>query len=224
MSHRLTIAIDGPAAAGKSTIAKRLAKKLNYTYVDTGAMYRALTYKCLQQNVDLQDEAAVISMLHQTKIELKQAGDAQEVFVDGKNVSDAIRTQNVSNHVSIVAQIKEVRKEMVELQRQMATEGGVVMDGRDIATNVLPNAEIKVFMVASVSERARRRLEDLKEKGEHPDLLALEQEIARRDKMDSERKIDPLKKAEDAVEIDSTHLTIDEVVAEILELVDERIG
>ncbi|WP_062198295.1 (d)CMP kinase [Massilibacterium senegalense] len=224
MNHRLTIAIDGPAAAGKSTIAKRLAKKLNYTYVDTGAMYRALTYKCLQKNVDLHREEEVISMLHQTKIELKQADDTQEVFVDGKNVSDVIRTQNVSNHVSIVAQIKEVRKEMVELQRQMATEGGVVMDGRDIATNVLPNADIKVFMVASVSERARRRLEDLKEKGEHPNLLELEKEIARRDKMDSERKIDPLKKAEDAVEIDSTHLTIDEVVKKILKLVDERIG
>lgn len=222
MEKRLSIAIDGPAAAGKSTIAKKVAKKLSYTYVDTGAMYRALTYKCLQEKVDLKNEQAVTKMLEQTNIELRQNGENQEVYVDGVNVTDVIRTQEVSNQVSHVAKIKEVRQEMVELQREMAKDGGVVMDGRDIGTNVLPHAELKIFMIASASERAKRRLKDLQAKGEHAELSQLEQEISLRDKMDSERKIDPLKKAEDAIEIDSTSLSIDEVVEKILHLVNER--
>lgn len=222
MEKRLSIAIDGPAAAGKSTIAKKVAKKLSYTYVDTGAMYRALTYKCLQEKVDLKNEQAVTKMLEQTNIELRQNGENQEVYVDGVNVTDVIRTQEVSNQVSHVAKIKEVRQEMVELQREMAKDGGVVMDGRDIGTNVLPHAELKIFMIASASERAKRRLKDLQAKGEHAELSQLEQEISLRDKMDSERKIDPLKKSEDAIEIDSTSLSIDEVVEKILHLVNER--
>ncbi|PLR99763.1 (d)CMP kinase [Bacillus sp. T33-2] len=224
MDRKISIAIDGPAAAGKSTVAKIVAEQLSYIYIDTGAMYRALTYKALQMGVDLEDETALISMLHETAIQLHPGENGQRVVLDGTDVSIQIRSAEVTNSVSIVARHEQVRKEMVKRQQAFAKAGGVVMDGRDIGTHVLPDAEVKVFLLASVEERAQRRHDENREKGFPSDLQKLKEEIALRDKLDSEREVAPLKKAEDAVEIDTTSLTIQKVVAEIMKLALERIG
>lgn len=224
MDTKISIAIDGPAAAGKSTVAKMIAEKLSYIYIDTGAMYRALTYKALITNVHLHDEQALQAMLCQTKIDLYPGKERQLVFLDGKNVTSKIRSSEVSNAVSIVAKHQLVREEMVRRQQNLAAEGGVVMDGRDIGTHVLPNAEVKVFLLASVDERARRRHEENLTKGIPSNVETIKQEIALRDKQDSEREISPLKKADDAVELDTTSMTINEVAEFILSLVRERIG
>lgn len=224
MEKKLSIAIDGPAAAGKSTVAKIVAEKLSYIYIDTGAMYRALTYKAITNQLDLEDEASLLDVLLNTKMELFPSPNGQLVFLDGQDVTQAIRTANVTNNVSYVAKHQKVREEMVRMQQAFAEGGGVVMDGRDIGTHVLPNAEVKVFLLASVEERAVRRHTENLEKGFPSDLEQLKAEIARRDKIDSEREYAPLKKAEDAVEIDTTSLTIPEVVENIMALVFERIG
>lgn len=224
MNKKISIAIDGPAAAGKSTVAKIVAKKLSYIYIDTGAMYRALTFKALQNEVDLEDEHNLYNLLMNTNIELRPSEQGQLVFVDGRNVSMDIRTNEVTNNVSVVSMHKLVREELVKRQQQFASNGGVVMDGRDIGTHVLPKAEVKVFLLASVDERANRRHAENLQKGFESDLEQLKQEIALRDKMDSEREISPLKKAEDAIELDTTSLSIDEVVEKIMSLVRERIG
>jgi CMP/dCMP kinase len=224
MNKRISIAIDGPAAAGKSTVAKILAEKLSYLYIDTGAMYRALTYRALQNGVDLNDENQLINLLKDTYIELKPSKSGQLVYVNGENVTDVIRQAEVTNSVSIVAKHKLVREEMVSRQRVFARNGGVVMDGRDIGTHVLPNAEVKIFLKASVDERAKRRHAENIARGFESDIEKLKEEIARRDKLDSEREIAPLKKAEDAIEIDTTSLSIDDVVNRIMEIVKERIG
>ncbi|KAB2338340.1 (d)CMP kinase [Cytobacillus depressus] len=224
MNKKISIAIDGPAAAGKSTVAKIVAEKLSYIYIDTGAMYRALTYKALNENLDLENEHALINMLNDTKIELLPGENGQLIYLDSNNVSEVIRTADVTNSVSIVAKHKLVREEMTARQKAFAENGGVVMDGRDIGTHVLPYAEVKVFLLASVSERAIRRHNENIQKGFSSDLEKLKEEIARRDKLDSEREIAPLKKAEDAVEIDTTSLTIDQVVDRIMGLALERIG
>ncbi len=223
MSSKIRIAIDGPAAAGKSTVAKIIAKKLSYIYIDTGAMYRALTWKALKNGVDLHREEHLYQLLKKTDIRLDKNGDEQKVFVDGIDVTGEIRLPEVTNHVSIVSQHENVRKELVKRQQEMARSGGVVMDGRDIGTYVLPDAEVKVFLRASVEERARRRHRENIEKGIESDLDQLKEEIARRDQMDSARKFAPLKKAEDAVEIDTTSLSIDEVADKIMELVHQKI-
>jgi CMP/dCMP kinase len=220
---KISIAIDGPAAAGKSTVAKRIAEKLSYIYIDTGAMYRALTYKALQTDVELTDETALYDLLVNTKIDLLPGEKGQLVFLDGKEVTNEIRSAEVTNQVSIVAKHRLIREEMVNRQQQFAINGGVVMDGRDIGTHVLPHAEVKVFLLASVQERAERRYQENLEKGFPADLEMLKKEIAARDKLDSEREVAPLKKAEDAVEIDTTSLSIEEVVGKILALVEERI-
>lgn len=157
MRKKISIAIDGPAAAGKSTVAKIVAERLSYLYIDTGAMYRALTYKAIQQNVDLQNESELLDMLLDTSIEFVQEKKGQLVLLDGENVTDEIRTNDVTNSVSIVAKHKKVREEMVKRQQELASGGGVVMDGRDIGTHVLPKAEVKIFLLASVEERAQRR-------------------------------------------------------------------
>lgn len=223
MNKRISIAIDGPAAAGKSTVAKITAEKLSYLYIDTGAMYRALTYKALGHEIDLERQDQLVSVLRETDIQLKPTDKGQLVFVDGKNVTEEIRSQEVTNSVSIIAKHPQVRQEMVARQQKLAEQGGVVMDGRDIGTHVLPDAEVKIFLIASVDERAERRhLENLK-RGFSSDLEVLKLEIARRDKLDSEREAAPLKKAEDAVEIDTTSLSIQEVVDKIMEVVGERI-
>lgn len=220
---KISIAIDGPAAAGKSTVAKITAEKLSYIYVDTGAMYRAITYKTLQQGIDINDEKALNQLLLETSIELKPSKNGQLVFLDGQDVTRMIREENVTNTVSIVAASGAVREEMVLRQQQLGKNGGVVMDGRDIGTKVLPNAELKVFLLASVDVRAERRHLENTQKGFPSDFDKLKGEIKLRDKLDSERKISPLRKAEDAVEIDTSALSIEEVAAEIYELAVERI-
>ncbi|MCM3571685.1 MULTISPECIES: (d)CMP kinase [Mesobacillus] len=224
MSRRISIAIDGPAAAGKSTVAKIVAEKLTYIYIDTGAMYRALTYKALNKGAGLDSEAELIDILNDTSIELMPGETGQKVLLDGIEVTNEIRSADVTNQVSYVAVHELVRKEMVKRQQEFAVDGGVVMDGRDIGTHVLPNAEVKVFLLASVEERAQRRHAENIQKGFPSDLEKLKEEIAARDKIDSEREVAPLKKADDAVEIDTTSLSIQDVVGKIMELALERIG
>lgn len=223
MKEKISIAIDGPAAAGKSTVAKIVAENLSYIYIDTGAMYRSLTYKAILYQLDLENEFELNDLLAHTMIELLPEKGGQIILLDGKNVTTEIRTAEVTNSVSIVARHSLVRKEMVKRQQDLAAGGGVVMDGRDIGTHVLPNAEVKVFLLASVEERANRRhVENLK-KGFSSDLKKLQEEIALRDKLDSEREVAPLKKADDAVELDTTSLEIMQVVEIIMELVKERV-
>ena len=224
MKNKISIAIDGPAAAGKSTVAKLVAEKLAYLYLDTGAMYRAVTFKAIQQNIDLHDEDKLLEILHHTTITFSPGENGQLVFLDGKEVTTDIRTPVVTNSVSLVAKHSHVREEMVARQQLFAVNGGVVMDGRDIGTHVLPNAEVKVFLLASVQERAVRRHTENEKKGFPSDLEKLKEEIALRDKLDSEREVAPLKKADDAVVIDTTSLTINEVVDHIMSLAQERIG
>ena len=211
------IAIDGPAGAGKSTVAKIVAEKLGYTYIDTGAMYRGVAWKTLRDDKDAPDEA-ILRAVHDIDVRLACTESGTRVTVDGTDVTAEIRTPEVTHIVSRVAALGPVREKMVELQRAMAADGAVVMDGRDIGTNVLPNADVKIFLTASVEERARRRYDEMKEKGYAVDFDELKQEIASRDKQDSERAISPLRQAEDAVLLDSTSLTIDEVVARVLKL------
>ncbi|MDR4948420.1 (d)CMP kinase [Neobacillus cucumis] len=224
MNKKISIAIDGPAAAGKSTVAKIVAEKLSYIYIDTGAMYRALTYKAILNQLDLEDESSLLDTLLSTVIELRPSEKGQLVFLDNQDVTDLIRSTEVTNSVSYVARQPKVREEMVKRQQAFATEGGVVMDGRDIGTHVLPNAEVKVFLLASVNERAERRHAENLEKGFPSDLEQLKSEISQRDKLDSEREVAPLKKAIDAIEIDTTSLTIPDVVEKIMVLVHERMG
>ncbi|MED3625310.1 (d)CMP kinase [Neobacillus thermocopriae] len=221
---KISIAIDGPAAAGKSTVAKIVAEKLSYIYIDTGAMYRALTYKAIVNQLNLEDEQSLVNMLRSTEIDLKPSNHGQLVLLDQKDVTNEIRTSEVTNSVSVVAKHQLVREEMVRRQQAFARNGGVVMDGRDIGTHVLPNAEVKVFLLASVDERAIRRHNENLQKGFPSDLEKLKEEIALRDKLDSEREVAPLRKADDAIEIDTTSLNINEVVEKIMALVYERIG
>ncbi|WP_040208333.1 (d)CMP kinase [Neobacillus jeddahensis] len=223
MEKKLSIAIDGPAAAGKSTVAKIVAENLSYLYIDTGAMYRALTYKAIAHHINLEDQDALLDMLLSTDIKLLPSEKGQLVYLDNSEVTNEIRSSEVTNSVSYVAIHQKVREEMVRRQQSFAIKGGVVMDGRDIGTHVLPDAEIKVFLLASVDERAERRHTENIQKGYPSNLEKLKEDIARRDKIDSEREVAPLKKAEDAVEIDTTSLTIPKVVEKIMALVHERI-
>lgn len=222
METLFQIAIDGPAAAGKSTVAKIIAGKLGYVYIDTGAMYRAITYKALKMGADLHDGVKLKDLLDKTSIDLRQTGNGQKVVVDGQNVSDAIRYSDVTDHVSLVSSHREVREEMVRRQRKLAETDNVVMDGRDIGTHVLPHAQVKIFLKASVEERAERRYKEEREKGMRTSLEQLRQTIALRDKKDSERAVSPLMKAEDALELDTTSLSIDEVVKKIIDIVKAR--
>lgn len=223
MKQKLSIAIDGPAAAGKSTVAKIIAEHYSYIYIDTGAMYRALTYKALENNIDLHDEDKVADVLSTINIELLPTEEGQNVMVNEENVTEIIRSNEVTNNVSIVAMHSKVREEMLKRQRQLAREGGVVMDGRDIGTHVLPNAELKIFLRASVEQRAKRRHEENQKKGFSSNLEQLKQEIANRDKLDSEREVAPLRKADDAIEIDTTALSILDVVNKIENYIEERL-
>ncbi|MCK0472140.1 (d)CMP kinase [Halalkalibacter sp. APA_J-10(15)] len=218
----MNIAIDGPAGAGKSTVAKLVAESLSYLYIDTGAMYRSLTYAALQENVTLEDGKALLNLLNKLEIELKNEKCVTTVLLNGEDITSDIRSSSITANVSIVAQHEIVRHEMVQRQRQLAKEGQVVLDGRDIGTHVLPNADLKIFLTASVEERAKRRYEELIAKGETIDYAQLVQEIAKRDELDSTREFAPLKKAESAIEVDTTSLTIDAVVKQILNLVKER--
>ncbi|WP_139489193.1 (d)CMP kinase [Brevibacillus dissolubilis] len=212
----MKIAIDGPAGAGKSTVAQQIASELNFVYIDTGAMYRALAWATLQQGVPVDNQQEVSALLTSARIELRREEDGQHVYWNDQDITSLIRTQEVSNHASIVASYGDVRAQMLVLQRMMAESGNVVMDGRDIGTHVLPNADVKIFLTASVDERAQRRYAELIGKGNEADLEQLKQEIAERDKRDSEREVAPLRQADDAVLVDTTGLSIDQVVDKIL--------
>lgn len=218
----LQVAIDGPASAGKSTVAKKVAKRFGYVYCDTGAMYRAVTWAALDRHVPIDDQAAVAKLAQEIKISFQPAEPEQLVFVDGQDVTMAIRQNEINQNVSAVAAIPAVREEMTALQRRIADAGGIVMDGRDIGTTVLPHAQVKVFLVASAYERARRRFVENQAKGIATTTLEeLQAAIERRDKLDSEREVSPLTQAADAVRLDSTHLTIDQVVDEISALIEK---
>jgi len=212
----INIALDGPAGAGKSTVARLVAKELGYIYVDTGAMYRAVTWKVLQSGVPLDDEEGIASIASSTDIMLKPGETGQTVLVDGLDVTDRIRTSEINMNVSRIAAIPEVREVLVRIQKRMAAEKGVVMDGRDIGTSVLPDAEVKIFLTASARKRAERRYLEIQDSS--MTLEELERDICRRDKMDRERDTSPLMQAVDAVCVDSTELTLPEVVQAVLDL------
>ena len=214
---KLVVAIDGPAGAGKSTVAKLVAQELHLVYIDTGAMYRAVAWKVLYQKKGV-TTAAIEEVAKDIDVRLYYEGGRTRVFVDGKEVTDEIRTPEVSHIVSKVASLALVREKMVELQRKMAESGSVLMDGRDIGTNVLPNASVKIYLTASIEERAKRRAKELLEKGHAVSEAVVEKEIAARDKADMEREISPLRQADDAVLLDTTGLSIKEVVSRILSL------
>ncbi len=223
MTKALQVAIDGPASAGKSTVAKLVAKRFGYIYCDTGAMYRSVTWATLDRNIALDNVAAIIKLAQEITISFEPGAEEQRVFVDGHEVTKAIRSNEVAENVSAVAAIPEVRSEMVKEQRKIATQGGIVMDGRDIGTTVLPNAPVKIFLVASAHERARRRFEENQAKGIATSTLEeLQKAIELRDQKDSTRKVSPLTKAQDAIEIDSTHLTIDQVVSKISKIIEKK--
>lgn len=216
---KLVIAIDGPASAGKSTIAKIIAKDLDYTYIDTGAMYRTATWLAQQNGIADDNEDAIVDLLNQGQIRFEQQEDGQHVFWNDEDVTSAIRMPNIAKHVSAVSALPKVRELLVEKQQAYGKEGGVVMDGRDIGTTVFPNANVKVFLVASVDERAERRYKENIEKGIDCDLEQLKKDIAQRDYLDSTREVSPLTKADDAVEIDTTGIDIQGVVNKVKELI-----
>ncbi|WP_431769911.1 (d)CMP kinase [Streptococcus gallolyticus] len=220
----IRIAIDGPASSGKSTVAKIIAKNLGYTYLDTGAMYRSATYLALQNGLTENNVQEILEALSKHSISFGRAEDgSQTVFVGDKDVTLAIRQNDVTNNVSWVAAIPEVREELVEQQRRIAKNGAIIMDGRDIGTVVLPDAELKIFLIASVEERAERRFKENQEKGIETDFETLKREIAERDYKDSHRKVSPLKAAADAITFDTTGVDIDGVVKFIQEKAEKII-
>ena len=218
----MNIAIDGPAGAGKSTIAKLLAAKLGILYLDTGAMYRAVGLKALNTGVDISDAAAVEKMFADTKIDVTQENGVQHVYLDGNDVSSAIRENAVSKAASDISAVPCVRYKMVELQREIASRCDTVLDGRDIGTFVLPNAEYKIFLTASAEERAKRRYAELKAKGSTLTLEQIKDDIVKRDYNDSHRTLAPLKKADDATEVDTTAMSIDDVVGRIYAIIGAK--
>lgn len=220
--NKINVAIDGPASAGKSTIAKKVAEELGFIYLDTGAMYRTLTYAALAKQVSLEDEEALYRLLRETEITFSAGKEKQHVYLNAADVTEIIRSEDVTQNVSLVSSFAKVRKEMVARQKEIAKSGGVVMDGRDIGTVVLPQAEVKIFMTATAEERALRRYKENVAKGINTSLEELTEDMRRRDHLDSTRAISPLKKADDAIELDSTHLTIDEVVQEILAVITQK--
>lgn len=214
---KLVIAIDGPAGAGKSTIAKILSEKLGYVYIDTGAMYRAVSWAVLKSGKDVTEEN-ILAVARDIEVRLENTDSGLHVFADGNDITNEIRTPEVTKIVSMVAMLAPVREKMVHLQRKMAEKGAVVMDGRDIASHVLPNADLKIFLTASIEERASRRYKEMAAKGFDVELSELQKDIAARDKADSERKVSPLVKVPEAVLVDTTGMTIDEVVEKILDM------
>ncbi len=221
---KLVIAVDGPSASGKSTTAKIVAEKLNYLYVDTGAMYRAMTLKILQRGISPTDEAGIKAVATSTEIRLYREGSRLRVTLDGKDVTQDIRTPAVTAAVSAVSAMKCVRDVMVREQRQMGKDGGVVLEGRDIGTVVFPEADVKVYMVAEVSRRAQRRQKELRQQGIEIDVGTVTHDLMERDRKDSQRNISPLRKAENAIVLDTTNLTIEEQVDRIIRHVRSLTG
>ncbi|MDI3256223.1 MAG: (d)CMP kinase [Kyrpidia sp.] len=215
---RLRVAIDGPAGAGKSTIARRVAEALGLLYVDTGAMYRAITWTALQEGVDPSDAPALAGLANRVHLELRPEGEGARVWINGRDVTPFLRDPRVTRAVSAVAGVPAIRMRMTELQREWARRGGVVMDGRDIGTAVMPEAEVKVFLTASLAERAKRRVEELRRQGHACDPDQVERELAERDRADTARDVSPLVRAPDARLIDTTGRDVDSVVREILTL------
>ena len=216
------VAIDGPAGAGKSTIAKRLAKELGFVYVDTGAMYRAIGLYMLKNSVDGSDEAAVSEAVKNAEVTLSYDDGVQCVYLNGEDVSGMIRTEEVSALASQTSAYQAVREKLLDLQRTMAKNNDVLMDGRDIGTTILPNADVKIYLTASVETRAKRRYDEYIAKGQTCDLAEIEEDIKTRDHNDMTRKISPLKKADDAIEVDSSNMNIDEVVETIKNICKEK--
>ncbi len=219
MKH-IAVAVDGPAGAGKSSVSKAVAKDLGYTYIDTGAMYRAAALFAIENGIDIRnDRAELISRLDEIKIALKNENGAQRVYLNGKDVSERIRQADVSVGSSDIAVIPEVRVKLVALQREMAKTADVIMDGRDICTHVLPDAQVKIFLTASVDARAKRRYDEIREKGEECDFEKIKADIEYRDKNDSSRAVSPLKKADDAILLDTTELDFGQVTEKMKELI-----
>ena len=216
MKKRAVISIDGPAGAGKTTIAKIVSRKLGYNYIDTGGMYRAISWKAFRKKIDLKAKIELINMVRNTKIELKNRAGTVRIHLDGKDVTNRIRSKRVTEEASILATIPEVRKELVKIQRRLGCSGGIVVEGRDIGTVVFPKADYKFYLDASIKERALRRYKELKARGEKGDLAELEKAIRSRDKRDRTRGVAPLKIAPDAIVIDSTDMSRKEVVEFIL--------
>lgn len=215
---KISIAIDGPAGAGKSTIAKEISRKLNYIYIDTGAMYRAIGLYYLNNKIDINDEKLINEMIDNIKIEITYVDSLQQIILNGENVTNLIRTEEVSHAASVVSTYQKVREKLVSLQRELAESTNVVMDGRDIGTVVLPNASVKIFLTASTEERAKRRYKELLEKGQNVDLESIKKDIEERDYRDMNRENSPLKQASDAILVDTSNMTIEEVIDEIIKL------
>jgi cytidylate kinase len=222
MSHQ--IAIDGPAGAGKSTIAKKISAKLGWIYVDTGAMYRAIALNCIRNGANPSEEETINSVAEASQVKLEYGETGQQVILNGENVNGLIRNEKVSKMTSSISIYPKVREKMVALQRELAVLENVVMDGRDIGTCVLPNAFLKIYLTASAEERAKRRFIEYQEKGISANLDELQKEIIERDECDMNREISPLRQAEDAVLVDSSFMTIDEVVEKIISLYNNRMG
>lgn len=218
----MQIAIDGPASAGKSTIAKILATQLSYIYVDTGAMYRVITLAAQKAGLAFSDETGIAALLPTTTIRFEPGEPVQRVFLNDEEVTEAIRSTEITNNVSQVAAYEAVRADLVARQRDIANSASVIMDGRDVGTTVLPNADVKIFLVASVDERAERRFKENTAKGMNVDLETLKEEIRARDYKDSHREISPLTQAEDAILVDTTGMNIEQVVTKIKQIIEER--
>jgi len=214
-----SVAIDGPAGAGKSTVAKKLAEKLNFTYLDSGAMYRAVTLAALEDGVDVNNKEKLKRLVKDLSIDIEYKNNNFKIYMDDQDITNEIRTEKVDNNVSAVAKIKAVRDELVKKQRMIAQTKDIVMDGRDIGTRVLPQADYKFYITATVKERAKRRYKDVVNRGEDKSFEEVQQEIIRRDRIDSNRKYSPLKKAEDAVVIDTTDLNKEQVLKKILRII-----
>jgi cytidylate kinase len=217
-----SIAIDGPAGAGKSTIAKKIAKELSFIYVDTGAMYRAMALYFLRQGILPSDEAKISRACEEVSVDIRYEDGQQQVYLNGENVTADLRTEQVGNMASATSVYPDVRSKLVQLQRQLADNTDVIMDGRDIGTCVLPDATVKIYLTASVQTRAKRRYDELLQKGASALIEEIEADIVQRDERDMSREVSPLRQAEDAVLVDSSDLTIDEVAQRIIKMFQEK--